>query len=129
MGHGLILVVDDDSDLREVLADVLHDEGYRVLTASGAREALRLLEQGARPDLILLDMMMPEMDGRQFRTEQLKYQEWAAIPTIVFSAYGNLAEVAASLGAAGYLSKPLRMDTLMEALERHLRRDETHVTP
>ena len=115
-----ILIVDDDTDLREVVADVLTDEGYHVVAAPGAREALRLLEQGERPDLILLDMMMPEMDGRQFREEQLKHQEFASIPTIIFSAYGNLAEVAASLGAAGFLSKPLGMDALMETLKRHL---------
>src|SRR5687767_2735017 len=104
---GSILIVDDDSDLRDVVADVLTDEGYHVVAVPGPREALRRMELGERPDLILLDMMMPEMDGRQFRAEQMKHQEWASIPTIVFSAYGDLAEVAASVGAAGYLSKPL----------------------
>ena len=113
-----VLVIDDDADMRDVVTDLLRDEGYEVIAVPGAREALRLLEEGIRPALILLDMMMPGMDGRQFRAEQTKNPEWATVPTIVFSAYVDVVETASALGAAGGLQKPLRMDVLLETVER-----------
>ena len=75
-----ILVVDDDPDIRTSLAEILGDEGYRVAGARNGREALDYLRRRTRPSLILLDMMMPDMDGWLFRREQQKLPELASIP-------------------------------------------------
>ena len=117
-----ILVVDDDSDLREAVADVLRDEGFDVITAAGGRQALDLLAGGLRPGVILLDMMMSEMDGRQFRAAQTANVEWASIPTIVVSAYTDTLRTAAELGAAGGLQKPFRMAKLVREVARFVSR-------
>ncbi|HYO51868.1 response regulator [Archangium sp.] len=112
-----ILVVDDDSDIRGSVADALEEEGYRVVCASNGKDALHLLrDERLRPDLILLDMMMPEMDGWAFRGEQRKDAELASIPVVVFTAYGVPSETANQLGAAGFLKKPPRLDDLLRAV-------------
>jgi CheY-like chemotaxis protein len=116
-----ILVVDDDPDVRESLTDILVDEGYRVTGARNGREALEVLRGHTRPSLILLDMMMPEMDGWSFRLEQQKIPELAGIPVVILSAHGNVRDAALALGAADYLRKPLRIDVLLEIAERYCR--------
>jgi CheY-like chemotaxis protein len=114
-----ILLVDDDADVRESVYDALDDEGYRVTTASNGKEALRLLkDENLRPDVILLDIMMPEMDGYVFRGEQKKDPDLASIPVIVFTAYGTPHDTAKQLDAAGFLKKPLRLDDLLSTLDR-----------
>ena len=114
-----ILIVDDDADIRESLADALEEEGYRVACASNGKEALRLLrDEKLRPDLILLDIMMPVMDGWGFRAEQQKDPELAPIPVIVFTAYGSARDVAGQLQAAGFAKKPLRLQELLSTIER-----------
>jgi CheY-like chemotaxis protein len=114
-----VLVVDDDRDIRDSLVELLEDHGYRALGASNGREALDLLRSGSdRPCLILLDLMMPIMDGREFREEQLKNPAWTAIPVIVISAYNDVAEQARAL-AVDHLRKPLAMRPLMDAVRRY----------
>jgi CheY-like chemotaxis protein len=80
-----ILVDDDDDDIREVLA-VLDEAGFRVMTAAHGREALEHLREDPQPDVILLDLMMPEMDGYQFRAEQQRDPALRAIPTLIVTA-------------------------------------------
>ena len=116
-----ILVIDDDPDIRSSLFDILGEEGYRVAGARNGREALDYLKNQTRPSLILLDMMMPEMDGWRFRREQQKLPELADIPVVVLSAHGNVRDAALALGAADYLRKPLRIDSLLEIAERYCR--------
>jgi CheY-like chemotaxis protein len=112
-----ILLVDDDADVRESIRDALADEGYRVTTAANGREALHLLKnEDLRPDLILLDIMMPEMDGWAFRGEQLKDPKLVSIPVIVFTAYGAPRDIARQLDAAGFLKKPLHLDELLSTI-------------
>jgi CheY-like chemotaxis protein len=82
---GLVLVVDDDADNRETLAEVLADEGYAVRAAAGAREALALLERGLRPDVVLLDLMMPGMSGEEL-IERVRAGAAPAVPLVVLSA-------------------------------------------
>src|SRR5437773_2596044 len=83
-----VLVVDDDDEVRLAVADVLESEDYQVLSAGNGLEALQMLRgPGARPDVILLDMMMPVMDGWTFRAEQQKVPELASIPVLLFTAY------------------------------------------
>jgi len=112
-----VLVVDDDADVRECIKDALEVEGYRVTGAANGKDALRLLKDDVvRPDIILLDIMMPEMDGWAFRAEQLKDPELASIPVLVFTAYGSPKDVARELHTAGFLRKPLRLEELLSAI-------------
>ncbi|MEK6606922.1 MAG: response regulator [Myxococcota bacterium] len=119
----LILVVDDDFDIRDTLSQVLADEGYRVVCAGNGLEALDLLRAagGERPALILLDLMMPVMSGWQLRLEQRKDPELAAIPVVVISAASNTHERAVSIDAAAYLTKPIALDRLLETIARFAR--------
>lgn len=114
-----ILVVDDDPDIRDIVADILSDEGYRALGAENGRDALRMLrEEGLRPQLILLDMMMPELDGWGFRAEQQQDAELARIPVVVFTAHELPSQTAAQMQAAGFLKKPIRLAQLLDAVKR-----------
>src|SRR5882672_11652695 len=87
-----VLVIDDDPDIRWTMAEVLEDWGYLVATAAHGKDALEQLQAGVRPCLILLDLTMPVMNGYEFRAAQRANPEYAAIPTVVLSAAGNLAE-------------------------------------
>jgi CheY-like chemotaxis protein len=115
---GGVLVVEDDPDIQQVLKFALEMAGYPVETAGDGAEAMRRL-QAAPPCLILLDLMMPVMDGWQFRAEQQRDPALAAIPVVVISADGRVPQKAASLGAAAYLRKPLDFDALVEVVRRH----------
>jgi CheY-like chemotaxis protein len=113
-----ILVVDDDTDLRETVADALVEEGYEVATAPNGAEALRLLRAGARPNVILLDLMMPVLDGWGFRAEQLRDPSIASIPVIVFTAYAVSDEAAEKLKADRMLRKPILLRDLFATVAR-----------
>jgi len=112
-----VLVVDDDRDIRDSLIEMLEDHGFRAVGAANGREALEVLRTGALPCMILLDLMMPVMDGRGFREEQIKDPTWSAVPVIVISAYGDVDAQAHALGLE-YLRKPLATRTLIEAVRR-----------
>lgn len=112
-----VLVVEDDGLIRTLLAEMLRAEGIAVQTASHGREALAILQQW-RPDLILLDLDMPEMDGRAFRAEQRRRPPLATIPVIVLSAASNLAGRVAGLEATDILSKPCDLEVLMTVVWR-----------
>ena len=111
-----ILLVDDDSTVREPLADLLVDQGYRVYEASNGRDALNLLDNIPRPDLILLDIFMPVMDGFEFRRNQLANERFSEIPVIVMSADPRVAEKKERTQARQYLSKPLNISSLLGSL-------------
>ena len=114
-----MLVVDDDPEIRSVLETVLGMEGYGVATAENGREAFARLRGARGTCVILLDLMMPVMNGWQFRDAQRGDPSLAEIPVVVISAAGNLRERAAQLDAAGYLEKPLDFDDLLRAVGRH----------
>ena len=113
-----ILIVDDDPDIRETLAELLQDEGYTVILASHGGEALEALRMNPKPALILLDLMMPIMDGWQFRTEQKRDPQIAAIPVVIISATGR-DDAVFGLGPAQFLKKPINLDQLLAAVEEH----------
>jgi CheY-like chemotaxis protein len=114
-----VLLVEDDPDIREAIGDVLQEEGYTVAMADTGQQALDQLRGSDRlPDVILLDLMMPVMDGWKFRQEQKQHPAWEAIPVIVLSAVGNTQERAESIGASGCLRKPLDIDELLDMLEK-----------
>jgi len=99
-----IMIIEDDPDVRSALVELLADEGYPTRAVSNGAEALGELEHAA-PRLILLDLLMPVMDGWTFRAHQLDDPEWARIPVVVLSAIAGV-ESAASLAADAYLAKP-----------------------
>ena len=105
-----VLVVEDDFDLRESMVAVLEACGYPAYGAANGRDALAVLHEGRRPGLIVLDLMMPVMDGWQFRIAQLQQDDLAAIPTVVCTARTDAEARAISMGAIAYLRKPLDFD-------------------
>lgn len=114
---GNILIVEDDDDIREALTQILELEGYVVREAVNGREALDMSAKGPTPDLILLDLMMPVMDGWQFRAEQLKDPVLAKVPVVVISADAGVHEKVTTFGAASVLPKPISLDRLLRAVE------------
>jgi CheY-like chemotaxis protein len=119
-GDKTILIVEDDAGTREALSMILSAQGFTVVGAANGQEALGLLRGDVRPDLILLDLMMPIMDGWQFRREQVKDPALALIPVVVLSADGNVRQKAASLHSADYLQKPVDPENLLEVIRRQL---------
>jgi CheY-like chemotaxis protein len=109
----LVLIVDDDEDIRDAIRQALEDEGYEVADAANGREALELLQTGPIPALILLDLMMPVMTGEQFLLEQRQRPALAQIPVVVLSANDRIKEKAELFHAAGYLRKPVTLDVLL----------------
>lgn len=112
-----ILVVDDDHELRDTLREVLEDLGYSVEAAVDGRDALsRLRSKARRPDLILLDLQMPNLDGAGFRNEQLRHEDIAQIPVALLTADREGKAKAAALHTDAYLSKPLKLLELMTVI-------------
>ena len=109
-----IFLVDDDGPLREALAEALLEDGHRVVQCQNGAEALGRLRKGERPDLILLDLMMPVMDGWQFREAQLGDERLADIPVIVITAAGGRLK---PIEAGQILHKPFPIDDLYRAVE------------
>lgn len=128
MGH--ILLVEDDEALREALREVLVDEGFGVECAANGREALEHLDRGAAPDLIVLDLVMPVMDGWAFRDAQRRTPRLARIPTMVLSAsFPPDSPRMRSLDAQAVLSKPVSIDRLLRAMQRLLSAPAIQVAP
>src|SRR5207249_11659351 len=112
-GGDRILVVGYDPDVREALVNLLEIEGYTVGTAEDGNEALARLRGSSPPSLVLLDLMMPVMDGFEFRVQQLQDPRIAEIPVIVFSSGGDLPDKIARLHVDACLTKPLDLETLL----------------
>jgi CheY-like chemotaxis protein len=118
---GHVLVVEDDRDIRESVVEVLQDAGYTVSAAADGRQALDLMAAASPlPDVVLLDLMMPVMNGFQFRQEQLKREEFAAIPVLVVTADANARIKAQSLRVAGFVQKPLKIQPLLDQIGKLL---------
>jgi CheY-like chemotaxis protein len=113
-----VLLVDDDALTRAALSLVLDADGCAVREAANGEEALRLLGEPPPPFLILLDLIMPVMDGASFRRRQLADAVLANIPVVIFSAAADLGQRAADLGVADWLHKPLDPDALLLAVRR-----------
>lgn len=107
-----VLVVDDDADVTDTMREILEDEGHRVMVANNGRQALELA-RSVRPDLVLLDLEMPEMDGRHFLALVRATPELASVQVVVLSGSAD----ARSLGAEA-VTKPLRLDTLLGLIDR-----------
>jgi CheY-like chemotaxis protein len=116
MSERSVMVVDDDYDIRTVVGELLRLEGYRVLEARDGSDALGRLDDAGKPDLILLDLTMPRMNGLEFRQRQQADPRLAGIPVVLMSAMPGLGGTAAKVGAAGYLSKPVRLPALLRTV-------------
>jgi CheY-like chemotaxis protein len=115
-----ILIVEDDADIQESVADILSLEGYQIFRANHGADALQQLKAGIKVQLILLDLMMPVMDGFQFRERVLKDDGLSTIPILIMSADGHVKEKLARIGAKAYLQKPVDMDDLIRSVKTHL---------
>src|SRR5690242_1365181 len=111
-----ILIVEDDDLIRRAVQMVLEWEGFRVDCATNGQEALDYLWAGHRPCLIVLDVMMPVLDGEQFRKEQLRDPSLASIPVIIVSA----ADSALAIDAVHHVRKPFEVQELLDAIRDHL---------
>lgn len=111
--HPVVLVVDDDPDILEALAEILEAEGFDVRRARNGKEALERLEPQP-PNLVLLDLMMPVMDGWEFSQRMKTKPAAASVPVIVLSADRNVSTKAREIGAVGHLAKPFELTDLLE---------------
>jgi CheY-like chemotaxis protein len=127
LGHR-IFVVEDEEMIRESIVEYLDENGYAAVGASDGRDALEKLgaSSDGPPCLILLDLMMPVMDGRAFRERQLESPNLAAIPVIVFSAYRDVATAATEMKAVGHLEKPVRLPDLLRQVRQYCTNEGDH---
>jgi CheY-like chemotaxis protein len=110
-----ILVVEDDDNVRELLREVLAEQGFSVSTAAHGAEALDLLEHGNKPSLILLDLLMPIMDGEEFLSELRTRERLRRIPVLVTSGTN-----ARPPTAQGFVAKPFALATLFEEIRKYV---------
>lgn len=111
----LVLIVDDDADIREMMELILRGEGHQVVTAADGGEALSLLAKGLLPNVVVLDLMMPGMNGWDFRSRMLSDPRMAAIPTVVVTGDQTASRRSPELKAT-ILSKPFSVDDLLGAI-------------
>jgi CheY-like chemotaxis protein len=114
-----VLIVEDDADLRDMMAQLLSIEGFDATTVSNGLQALEYLRDHGIPKLILLDLMMPVMDGWEFRREQQRDPAIAEVPVVVLSALDRAR--AADLAADAFLKKPLDFDRLLDLVRTYCR--------
>ena len=117
-GSALVLVVDDDSQIRQMIQWTLEDEGLPVATAADGRQALEQVQR-RKPDLMILDINMPFMDGYMVAAA-LRATYGDEIPIITLTAAGQVADKARAVGAVDYLSKPFDLDDLLHSVWRAL---------
>jgi CheY-like chemotaxis protein len=115
--HCPVLIVEDDRDLREMMAQLLTLEGYETATVSNGREALDYLHHTRTPNVILLDLMMPVMDGWEFHRQLEADPAIAPVPVIVLSALDQVR--ASNIHAAAYLKKPLDFERLLDLVRTY----------
>ena len=114
----LVLLVDDDADIRAALTDFLRDEGFVVHTARNGREALKWLrDNGDQPNVVLLDLMMPVMDGRAFLDARESDPQLSAIPVVVVSADPRRTDLASGHPRCVVLAKPVVPERLLQAID------------
>jgi CheY-like chemotaxis protein len=115
-----VLVVDDDRDARGLMTSVLEGAEYDVLQADNGAEALRVLSAHAsRCNIILLDLMMPVMNGWDFRRKQRERVELAGIPVLLMSAGAHMDAASGDLDVVGFMTKPVEVSDLLAKVKKH----------
>jgi CheY-like chemotaxis protein len=115
--HGdYVLIVDDDDDIRETLELILASRGYRCMAARDGAEALAVMREHPLPAVVLLDIMMPGMNGRQFRAAQLEDPRLASVPLVVMTGDCRVDQGGGALGAFRSLKKPIDIGDLIAAV-------------
>jgi CheY-like chemotaxis protein len=112
-----VLIVEDDHDLRDDLAFILRAKGYSVIAAENGSIALAKLK-ASRPDIVLLDLMMPVMNGWELRTKMLEDPALRQLPTVILTGVASPHETVKAMQASGYLAKPFDTSKLLETIER-----------
>ena len=115
-----VMVVDDDIDIRETISDLLELRGFHVIGAGDGADAMAQLKRGARPNVILLDLMMPGLSGEEFRSQQLADAAIAEIPVVLLSGARGVDNAAERMHVAS-LPKPVELSELMETVGRFCR--------
>jgi two-component system alkaline phosphatase synthesis response regulator PhoP len=123
-----ILIVDDDPAILDLIAQLLTDEGYSILTANGGQAGIDLATKYL-PKLILLDLMMPEMNGWQVVTLLKSAARTRFIPILLLSARRDMNITAQELGVSDYLAKPFDLDELLRYVEKILKRSNSAPSP
>ena len=113
----LVMVIDDDADIREMIKVLLEVDGYRAVTAIDGVDAMEQLRAGQQPALILVDLMMPRMDGEQFITA-LRRGGWSTVPVIVMSGHNVTGSRSGKFRGHPCLTKPVEIDDLMDIVHR-----------
>jgi two-component system, chemotaxis family, chemotaxis protein CheY len=114
--NGPVLVVEDDKGIREVLQMALELDGYEVVSAKNGQEALDYLDKGRLPQLILLDLMMPVMNGWEFLERVDESPAYKKLPVIIVSAY---CEKARDLKCVAFYEKPMDLDSLLSQIKQY----------
>jgi CheY-like chemotaxis protein len=118
MTRPAVLVVEDDRDTREIIAEILRAGGHEVRSAGNGLEALQVLERDASVGLVLLDLMMPVMDGWQFLAARRNLRPEREVPVVVLSA---TPEAVSAVDVDRVLAKPIEMESLLAVVAEHLR--------
>jgi CheY-like chemotaxis protein len=112
-----ILIVEDDADITELMQLLLERDGYSVRVAADGLDALQQLRSGLEPDLILLDLMMPRMDGEQF-LRRMRADNYADVPVVILSGHVSAQAKARELHAASCLMKPVESHELLQTVNQ-----------
>jgi DNA-binding response OmpR family regulator len=116
-----VLIVEDDDDIREAICNVLQDEGFQPICARDGVEASAMLARVDVASLVLLDLWMPGMNGRDFATRMREDPRWSSVPIVVLSADRHLDEIAQSIGARACLPKPFAIEAFLSIVEENVR--------
>jgi CheY-like chemotaxis protein len=122
-----VLCIDDESDIRQLIAEELSEAGFGTLEAANGLEGLEILIAG-RPDIVICDISMPVMDGHQLLAEvRRNHPELSAIPFVFLTALTDMKDLVASMevGAVDHLTKPIDFDMLVAKIKRHSKRIDT----
>ena len=120
-----ILLVEDDDFIRQEISEALEDEGYQVSTAAHGKEALAILAEGTRPSVVLLDLMMPVMNGWEFLKAFKKEDRFTGIPVVILSAFADRATIIGG-DAISVLRKPINLNALFSVLDEHCNEKSSH---
>jgi CheY-like chemotaxis protein len=118
-GPGRVLIIDDEADVRELFCDILQGAGFEAVSAESGAEGLEILRSDPRIKVVLLDLLMPEMDGWRFRHHQLSQPQYAAIPTVIVTGAPLGGAAHEQLQAADYLSKPVTRERLIGTVAKY----------